>query len=187
MSIITNWELLLDEVKSLRVKGLIVDHNEAEDGSEIKHTSPIQFTDGKSITTSGGTVYFLGKPSSLKEEEKLQVAMAYMPEKHIKVVQPYIGVIENWQAINLQGNIRIAGNAYQSDRQENGSDILTSSIKHRNGNLVVTASGSVYALGTPKEGFGSSAKADLLNTLPELAISQQSLPTGTVFGAKTLS
>ncbi len=82
--------------------------------------------------------------------------------------------LENW-SVKTKGNFPFAvsmpylnGDVYEDHRFKDGSNISTSTISGKLGDLIVTKSGTVYTLGNPSEFCERNfpnAKEDLLRVL----------------------
>lgn len=170
--IVSNWTIV-ETHGEYKLLGNAIDRPSVEDGEEIL-TSAIHFTDGDALVTKSGSRYDLGKPAENADLSLLSTLRDQLMPVAEQTEPPHKAIIENWTGVRFNGRPTITGKIYSADGRA-AQDIVTSEIVARDENMLVTKSGSRYALGTPHSSVQPYAKATMLEALPQVEKSNLTL------------
>lgn len=196
LPILSGFQIFADQTpgKPATIKGHVIDWDGVDDASPLPKNILLQSIQGNTACLLVGDISANGDVKAREMNVVLgaavdnnAIAWAQYIEKHPEHISPFYafispddqsldltnfrGVIENWSpARNGQGDLAIAGMLLGHEGSISPRSIdQTSAIVAREGNLLVTKSGSRYALGTSKDGNFPNAKAQILESLPEVA------------------
>lgn len=146
-------------------EGQAIDTAGLVDGT-MTWTSPIIAWAGKAFMDQSGHIYNLGCPGSQEQHQYAAELRTQLHRFQNPLEAPFKAIIENWSTAKTQGGALVVhGQAYGMIDSNDEKPIRTSPIFSRDGNMVVTSSGSRYVLATPSSELISHAKQVILSQL----------------------